>query len=101
MRLALKLLLIAIVLTALASCGAGRRSEAGFRLPPDGDIENGRIAFAQFKCNSCHEVSGVVLPKPTVQPAVPVVLGGETVRVITDGYLVASIINPSHALAPY
>jgi hypothetical protein len=32
---------------------------------------------------------------------VPVVLGGETERAMTDGYLVTSIVNPSYQLAPY
>jgi hypothetical protein len=41
------------------------------------------------------------LPKPTVQPPVPVVLGGVVPVEVTDGYLVTSIINPSYALARY
>jgi hypothetical protein len=39
--------------------------------------------------------------QPTIDPPVPVVLGGETTRRITDGYLVASIINPSDVLTGY
>jgi hypothetical protein len=38
------------------------------------------------------------LPHPTVNPPVPVVLGGRVSEVRTDGYLVTSIINPSHRL---
>ena len=53
-----------------------------------------------LECNRCHEVSGVDLPKPTVQPA-PVLLGGQVAREPTDGYLVSSIINPSYKLANY
>lgn len=41
------------------------------------------------------------LPKPTVEPPVPVVLGGVVSVEVTDGYLVTSIINPSYVLAPY
>jgi hypothetical protein len=46
-------------------------------------------------------VSGVDLPKPTVQPPVPVVLGGEIDQKLSDAYLVTSMIYPSYRLAPY
>lgn len=90
-------LLIAGAVTT--GCDSGRQSSRGFRLPVYGDIERGKIAFVERGCSKCHRVSGVDLPAPTAQPAVPVVLGGETSRELTDGYLVTSIINPSHAIA--
>jgi hypothetical protein len=43
----------------------------------------------------------VDLPRPTVQPPVPVTLGGETDKRLSDAYLVTSMIYPSYALAPY
>ena len=55
----------------------------------------------QLGCNSCHAVSGVDLPGPTVQPPVPVVLGGEVDSKLSDAYLVTSMIYPSYQLAPY
>ena len=59
------------------------------------------MAFVALGCNSCHEVSGVDLPRPTVQPPVPVILGGPVEARLSDAYLVTSIIYPSYELAPY
>lgn len=95
-RLAIPALLVLTI-----ACNSGRRSPSGFRLPADGDIERGKAAFLALGCYSCHEVSGADLPRPAVKPPVPVVLGGEVTRELTDGYLVTSLINPSHKLAPY
>ena len=92
---------LAMLLAAAMACGAGRHSSSGFRLPPDGNPAQGKIEFVALGCNTCHRVSGVDLPAPTVQPAVPVVLGGQVNTDPADGYLVASIINPSHRLAAY
>ena len=80
----------------LAACG-GVHSPSGFRLPGNGDIERGKAAFAELKCWSCHTVHGMDFPAPTEQPAVP--LGGRVREVRTDGYLVTSIVHPSHKLA--
>ena len=96
-----KLLPLAALLWATTACDSGRHSSAGFRLPESGDIERGKAAFVAFECNNCHEVAGVDLPKPTVQPPVMVTLGGEMARQMTDGYLVTSIIYPSYELAGY
>jgi len=92
---------IAMLLALATACSSGRHSSAGFRLPDGGDVEKGKAAFVALQCHTCHEVQGVDLPKPTVQPPVPVTLGGEVTEVVTDGYLVTSIINPSYELAPY
>lgn len=74
------------------------RSPAGFRLP-GGDVEQEKAVFLELECYRCHRVDGVKdLPSPTVDPPVPVVLGGGVFEVRTDGYLVTSIINPSHRL---
>jgi len=96
-----QLLPIVMLLGGTIACDSGRHSSAGFRLPANGDIDRGKVAFVQLGCNHCHEVSGVDLPKPTVQPPVPVVLGGVVPGEVTDGYLVTSIINPSYVLTPY
>jgi hypothetical protein len=91
-------LTLAMLLGAVSAC-TSPHSSAGFRLPANGDVERGKAAFVDLKCNTCHEVARTTVPSPTVQPVVPVVLGGDITRQKTDGYLVASIINPSHALA--
>jgi L-cysteine S-thiosulfotransferase len=94
------LCLLALLATSMA-CESGRRSSAGFRLPDDGDAARGKVAFAALGCHTCHQVSGVDLPRPTAQPPVPVALGGEVERDVTDGYLVTSIIHPNYRLAAY
>lgn len=96
-----KLLPLAVLIGAVTACNSGRHSPAGFRLPENGDVERGRTAFVALGCGGCHEVSGVDLPRPTVQPPVVVVLGGERAGEMPDGYLVTSIINPSYKLAGY
>ncbi len=89
----------AVVLGSLVACDSGPRSPIGFRLP-EGDVEQGRAAFVELHCNSCHTVDGVELPPPVVipTPSASVVLGGQVFEIRTDGYLVTSIINPSHKL---
>lgn len=91
----------AIMLLAGPSCSSGRHSPVGFRLPENGDVARGRVAFAELGCNGCHRVVGEDFPAPTVDPPVPVALGGTVHAVRTDGYLVTSMINPSHKLAGY
>jgi L-cysteine S-thiosulfotransferase len=101
MPLRLRIWTLATLLAAATACGSGRHSSAGFRLPPDGNPDRGKIEFVALGCNSCHRVAGVDLPAPTVQPAVPVVLGGEVNVDPADGYLAASIVYPSYRLAAY
>jgi mono/diheme cytochrome c family protein len=95
-------LLPTVLLFGIATaCNTGRHSSAGFRLPADGNVERGKAVFLELECHCCHEVSGKDLPRPTMQPPVPVRLGGEVTKELTDGYLVTSIIYPSYALAHY
>jgi hypothetical protein len=82
------------------ACRTARHSSSAFYLPTDGDPERGKLAFVTLGCESCHEVAGVDLPRPTVQPPVHVVLGGSVESKLSDAYLVTSIINPSWDLAP-
>ena len=63
--------------------------------------KRGRAAFVDLGCNSCHEVSGVDLPRPTSQKIAPLVLGGTVDSKLSDAYLVTSIIYPSYELAPF
>jgi sulfur-oxidizing protein SoxX len=92
---------VAVLFVAAAACNSGRHSSAGFRLPADGDPTRGKAVFVELKCHTCHQVHGVDLPRPTVQPPIPVVLGGEVPGEVADGYLVTSIIYPSYTLAHY
>jgi len=97
----MKLPAVVSLLAAGLACDAGRHTTAGFRLPPDGDSERGQAAFVQFGCSQCHRVVGANLPQPTVQPPVPVVLGGEVSNRFSDAYLVTKIVYPSYQLASY
>ena len=92
----LKWLAAILVFGALAGCG-GRHSAAGFRLPGNGDVERGKVAFVELKCHGCHTVADVDLPPPTTI-GLPLPLGGMVHEVRTDGYLVTSIIHPSHSV---
>ena len=83
---------------AVSGCAPPEKSAAGFRLP-DGDVEAGKKAFVELKCNACHRVEGMDFGEPVADPPVPVTLGGPTPYVKSDGELVTSIINPSHRLA--
>lgn len=94
-------LVLAALLGAGVACDSGRHSAAGFRLPGDGNPERGRQAFSDLGCPTCHRVVALDLPSPTVQPPVPVVLGGEVDRKLSDAYFVTSLISPSHQLALY
>lgn len=99
-RKSLALVVIAVALLLLLfGCQAGPKSAAGFRLP-DGDVERGRQVFVEMRCHVCHRVAGADLPLPTIEPSVPVVLGGDVPYAKTDGELVTSIVNPSHQIAP-
>jgi len=91
----------AVLAAVVFGCQPARHSPVGFRLP-EGDIERGKTAFVELECHACHPVRGVQdLPQPSRTPPVPVVLGGRVSEVRTDGYLVTSIIHPSHRLARY
>ncbi len=101
MRYLANVLALAVLAGASAGCDSGRHSSAGFHLPANGDIDRGREVFVALGCHSCHEVPGVGLPRPTVQPPVPVVLGGEVDERLSDGYLVTTMLDPNYQLAPY
>ena len=94
-------LVIAAMLSVVAACDSGRHTTAGFSMPADANLERGRQAFSDLGCPACHRVVNLNLPSPTVQPAVPVVLGGEIDRKLSDAYLVTAMISPSHQLALY
>ncbi len=96
-----KILAIVILLAADLGCSSSRHSSYALRLPADGDAVSGRNAFVALGCPACHDVGGMDMPRPTVQPPVRVMLGGAVSARLSDAYLVTSIINPSADLAPY
>jgi mono/diheme cytochrome c family protein len=87
----------ALLLLAAPACNTGRRSPAGFRLPPDGDIERGKTAFVELGCTQCHDVAGVNLPTAGARPSAAFLLGGEVTREPGDGRLTAAVIAPGQA----
>jgi|SRR5581483_3991821 len=97
----LRISALVMLLAAGVACSSGRHSSSGFRLPPDGNAAQGKVEFVALGCNTCHQVAGMDLPAPTVQPPVPVVLGGKVNVDPADGYLTTSIIFPSEHLAAY
>lgn len=91
---------VVLLMLLTAACG-GPKSGAGLRLP-DGDVQRGKAAFLELKCNTCHTVAKTEMPAPSKDYAYVrvVALGGEVRQVKTYGALVTAIINPSHSLAP-
>ena len=89
---------VAVLIFAVTGCDSGPHSAAGFRLPPSGDAERGKAAFVARQCYNCHSVEGVDLPSASLLPKA-VALGGEFSHQVTDGYLVTSIMYPSHVVA--
>ena len=89
-----------ILLALLTLACDGPKSGAGLRLP-DGDVERGKAAFLELKCNTCHTVAKTEIAEPGKDYAYTrvVVLGGEIRQIKTYGDLVTSIINPTHSLA--
>ncbi|MDG1732813.1 MAG: cytochrome C [Thalassotalea sp.] len=84
--------LFAIMLT---SCEKARDSPRGFSLP-EGDLDQGKVAFVKHKCSSCHQITGIEQPE---SPEFSIKLGGESTQVKTYADLLTSIINPSHKIA--
>lgn len=93
-------LLAFFLASVVLGCTTGRQSAVGFRLPENGDPVRGKAAFVELECYRCHTVSGEEgLPDP--KSAVDAIgLGGDVQEIRTDGYLVTSIIHPSHRIRP-
>ena len=98
MPLSIKHLVVLAIVAASVACSTARNPAKGFRLATNGDPDRGKAAFVEFGCNTCHEVRGADLPRPTLQP---VILGGQVMVEPSDGYLVTAIINPEYHAANY
>ena len=82
------ILILSIIFTSCEQEGRG------FALP-EGDAEVGKVAFTEFKCNSCHNIGDIEwIGEENGEIQVP--LGGKVGRMKTYGELVTSVINPSH-----
>lgn len=90
-------LLSAGLVWAAFGCAPPEKAARGFRLPT-GEVEDGRQVFTDMKCFSCHTVRNDDFPAPVADPPVPVAIGGLENTVITDGYLVTAVANPSHRI---
>ena len=93
-----RVVLAILAAAATAACGDPRRSMSDMT-PPPGDAQHGRAVFVDMRCNACHRVAGENLEPPVAEPPVPVALGGRIARVMTDGTLADSIVNPSRRIA--
>ena len=91
-------LILAVMACAPSGCAPAPSSGKGFTLP-DGNVDEGQVAFVSLKCHACHTVSGVEVAEIDAEMDTRVELGGKVTRVSTYGELVTSIINPSHKLA--
>jgi L-cysteine S-thiosulfotransferase len=89
---------MAAALVASLGCAPATKTGRGFHLPA-GNAEQGKLAFIQLNCNSCHRVDGVELPPPYEKPTVIVDLGGEVTYLRTYGDLVTSIIHPDREIS--
>ncbi len=88
-----------VSMLGLLACAPDQKSAVGFWLP-DGDPEQGLVAFTEMRCHACHTVKGHdELPAPVAQPPLPVPLGGRVTYPPSDGELVTSIVNPSHKIS--
>jgi mono/diheme cytochrome c family protein len=67
---------------------------------PEGDVAQGREAFRELRCYTCHTVRGEEFPPPGASPPTHVVLGGAPAKTLPDDDLVTAIISPSHRIDP-
>ncbi len=97
-------LLVALMGTVLAGC---QRENTEFALPK-GNVEAGKQAFIEFRCNDCHSIAdiehtGVEVAVQSMGKAttgrVLVKLGGITPRYRSHAELVAAVVNPSHKIS--
>lgn len=92
-------LVSSIILMAPSCKDDAAKMGKGFRLP-EGDSKQGKVAFQQLKCNQCHTVAGVSLPKSDTPSPIMIELGGVVRKVKTYGELVTATIQPQHIVSP-
>jgi hypothetical protein len=94
-----RLIFLAVATTLLSGCPMGPDSPRGFALP-SGDVDAGRLAFMELRCNDCHSAEGVELYNAE-DTDIDFRLGGRSTRVTTYADLVTSIVNPSHRISKH
>ena len=90
--------IVAVLSFVMLVAGCANNSSFGFPIER-GDIDEGRQAFIDHRCNQCHSVAGVSLPALAGAPPPMLELGGDTTAVKTFAGLVTSIINPNHVIS--
>ncbi|MBP9865540.1 MAG: cytochrome c [Candidatus Omnitrophica bacterium] len=65
---------------------------------PQGNAAEGKKAFIQLKCNSCHQTADHVSPTPPVAAKIGPTFG-ITQAEYPAGWIANSIISPSHTIA--
>ena len=78
----------------ISSCNEQAR---GFALP-EGEIEKGKVTYKRLACNECHSISNIEWKGG--KDNLKIQLGGDVSTQKSYGYLVTSVINPSHKVAP-
>lgn len=90
-------LCVAATASALAACQPSGSDAFTF---PEGDAAEGRQAFVDLGCISCHTVIGAPSLRDGINKAErTIVLGGEQEQTYSYGDLVTAIINPSHEIS--
>lgn len=87
----------AILIAATTGC-RDATTNTRFEMP-EGDVQRGKAAFVSLECYTCHRVSGIDLPAPTVEAARVVILGGDVTRLRSYGDLITSIIHPTQGIS--
>lgn len=67
---------------------------------PEGNVDRGREAFVELRCNTCHSVGSIERVAADGSPPIDLRLGGSVSTVKSYEDLVTSIINPSHRVSP-
>lgn len=95
-----KMLYMLLLLVSVGGCATHPDYATQFRFPINwGNIEAGKTAFVELKCNRCHTVNGVELPAYKGDSPLQLELGGEIQYAKTYADLVTSIINPDHVVS--
>lgn len=90
-------ILLLIICSVLSASDAFPKSASQYLSLPEGDPVEGRRAFKELKCNSCHRISSdIEMAGPVAASGAPD-LGVQQSR-YKPAYLADSIIYPHHAV---
>lgn len=91
-------LFVAVAAWTILATGCAYSPDFAFPIE-QGNIAAGRQAFIDHRCQRCHSVAGVDLPRVAGAPPPLLELGGETSTAKSYEELMTSIINPNHAIS--